>query len=194
MERMFDLYRALYTSVKDHPSFGGLATQETSTGYTQTEPVDWHELYRDATFLQQQYAAQVFFEFPVYWFQNFLGNPTPGDQYLNTIWGWLQPYRPVLCGPDILPNSWSLTTRVYPRFQLYPTGLHSNSIQNDSYEADNGAGGYMTMTQVWNWGVQNLNIISCLWNQRNWDSVAGYQWEPEGAAVVNNVANAAPWQ
>lgn len=144
-------------------------------------------------------ASDSFSAHRVFWYQNFFPNPSTEQTYLQGIADTMRDYNGgnsgvVLGGPDILPDSNGLESRVYPRYREPPVGSWGElplfcSNQFDSYEALHdtstpdarlpsdtwSAGDYWTMDQLFRWARDSLHINYCMWEaepRQNFQTIA----------------------
>jgi len=190
INRWVDLAKAVYDAYKDHPNFGGIATQESSLSFTSTPGDYTQQKFHDAMLKQCQTRAVYGGDKDLKWYQNFLaGNTTIGDALLDDLATEILPYRVSMGGPDILRGNSALETRVYPRYAITPTKRSQFcSMQFDSYST------IYTMSQQMDYAYQLNNGVDVLdtvmWT---WDTSAGpYAWNPDGQAVVDNATYAGP--
>lgn len=122
------LTAAIGKALNSQDAFEGVATVETSlsldtalavkNGYTP-------ELYRDSYINILSTGAANMPQSQVFWFMNFLPG---GQQYIGDVATAVRDLGVIMCGPDNLPNSPSLTANVYP-FYAAQAGRMTMGIQ-----------------------------------------------------------------
>jgi hypothetical protein len=205
------LSAALGAAFDSSPYWYALAFQETAigmdgdqraaTGYTDT-------LYRDAIIANLEAASDAFPSSQIFWYTNYF--PTPAQDYrLQEVADSIKNYNNgdhgvVMGGPDILPDSSSLVSRVYPRFGDPPTGSNGeldlfNSMQFDSYAHTHTTastvsspdprmpgdtwtlGSLWTMDQLFRWARDDLNLNYVIWEN---DTAGTQTFIPHGRDVI----------
>ena len=162
-DRLGDCYDAIATAFIAEPNFGGIATAETSlgTGFSTAAP-DWtHRGYQTALWKQLQRMSKAVPNHAVLFYQNFAGDATPGDTYLAEIVGWMRAYHNIyLCCPNL--NSVSgVESRVYPRYNLYPSIIKQHAAVQGS-EYDLGSNGGITMQEIYD-KANGTSVYSAVW-------------------------------
>jgi uncharacterized protein (TIGR02217 family) len=210
-------FRALLTALgaafDSDPAWYAVAVQETAIGFSGAtlSATGYSDVaYRDSLINNLKAASDAFPTSRVFWYTNFF--PTPAQDYrLEEVADAIKTYNGGdhgidMGGPDILPDKHELNTRVYPRFGNPPDGSFGelklfNSMQFDSYAhihttntpdarmpSDSWtAGSYWTMSQLFRWARDHINIESCMWEHDM--GGAGYHFDPDAVAVIDTYSD-----
>jgi hypothetical protein len=124
VERYKALVAAIGRRFDAHPNFEGIAAQETALGLDSATLQKFGytaEKYRDSSIAMYGYALSAMPRSRLFWYQNYL----VGDQaYIGSIAAALGPKGLVMAGPDVLPDSKSLTEKSYVYFHQMRDKMH----------------------------------------------------------------------
>lgn len=145
-------------------SFEGLAFPESSTsmditvakahGYTP-------EAYRDAMINYLTTAAKNLPHSQVFWYMNFLAG---GQQYLAEIIDVVRRAGVSVGGPDILPNSTSLVTAVYPLYEQFKGRVNLfGQMSTPGYSQVHADGTLFTMQEMLDFAREVLYLDYIFW-------------------------------
>ncbi|MDR2877080.1 MAG: hypothetical protein LBV36_03445 [Chromatiales bacterium] len=190
--RMAALTSAMGARFDSHPSFEGVAFQETAMGFTpaiQQQSGYTPEKYRDAIITMLSNARKSFPTSQVFWYMNYL----EGKQaYLGQIASAVVPLGIVMGGPDVLPDSWQLNYHSYPFFKQFKGKMKMfNSIQYDSYKHQHATKGYATKywttAELFRFARDNLNVNYLFWTRKPVpDPRDSYDWTYALPVIRNN--------
>lgn len=163
------MHTAMAAAIGSHPALAGIGVQETSTGLSTDQKTTYSytpEAYRDALSANLLHIGAAFPAHKVFFYQNFLEDH---NSYLNDVITAVLGTNVVMGGPDILPDSYSLTNNVYPRYSTFRNRIEMFcAAQFDSYRHTIGGGEavppYWAMNDIFTWARDNLNISYCMWN------------------------------
>lgn len=183
VERMKLLLKAIGQRFDCHPSFEGIAIQESSLSLD-NQPLaanDYSpERYRDALIDILLSAAASMPRSQVFWYMNFL----PGKQaYIASIAEAIAPAGIAMGGPDVLPDNRPLKTRTYPFYARFKDKMKLfTSVQYDSYAHRRlgrfGVGKYWTMGELFEFARDELHVDYIFWNRKTWRKPAdSYDWK-----------------
>ncbi len=194
VERLAALMDAMAERFDDDPWFEGVSMQESAIGLSEVNSVKYGytpEKYRDALIRILINTKKSFRTSQVFWYMNFLA----GNQaYLSDIGKAIIPHKIIMGGPDILPDSKVLTSRVYPFYEEFKDELTLfSSIQYDSYRHLHANEGFetefWTPKEVFLWGKENLHIDYCFWNvPENSSRKGAYSWN-DAKPIILEYAN-----
>jgi hypothetical protein len=200
------LIQAIGDAFDGHPNFYGIAFLETAIGYDAAAQAATNYTaagYRDSMIAQLQAASDGCPTSRVFWYQNFM--PTSStDFHLDTVAEMISTYNGgsanngiLMGGPDILPDSTSINSRIIPRYleQFGEVDLFC-SMQNDSYRHVHtttspdprvpgltwAAGSTWTMPHMFVYARDYMKLTHIVWNFLVASS--GQEWEPDGRLVV----------
>ena len=204
MDRLGDCYDAIYDAFRAEPNFGGISSQETAGAITASPGFD-HTTYRDELMHLIKRASIAAKNHIFMFYQNYAGDPTPGDANLDLIAGWMRAYHNVyLCAPN-LNSKTSVMGRVYGRYNLYPSIIKQHcAVQGNDYSSSSNGGN--TLEQIYD--IANGTNISAtgtwlndamgqgttnLINGIPWTTATGeYDYDPDAVAIID--ANAGPFR
>jgi hypothetical protein len=179
VERYNALTAALGARFDSHPAFEGLSMQESAIGISDTN-LDAHgytpELYRDAMISELSAMREATPASQTFWYMNFL---IRNQSYIGDIAAAVAPLGVTMGGPDILPESYSLTERVYPFYDEFAGRMNLFcAAQYDSYEAvKSSTGQYYTMKEIFEFARDQLHVKYVFWNHKTWNAPTGsYNW------------------
>lgn len=201
--RWDSLITALSGAIGTHSALEGIAFQETALGLLNGERgVDIDDdpnndcncvagtydvnLYAYRLTQMLQHASAEFSQKRVFWYMNFVQGDYNNIK-IRQIAEELKdiPGKNVLMGgPDILPNRWSLTDRVYPIYDEFEGQLTLFcSAQWDSYEHPKTGNDpintpctnppYMTPWQIFFYAKDELHVNYVMWNYKTWSGCPG---------------------
>jgi hypothetical protein len=165
-----------------HPNFEGVALQETAPSLSDATLNAWAytpEKYRDMYINVLRHGATVMPRSRVFWHMNFL----PQNQdYLASIADAVAPYGVVMGGPDILPDSFTLS-KVYPLYDQFNERMPLFcSAQYDSYShlhRNPAATKYWTPVEIFAFGKHRLFIKYLMWTAKKVP-------DPDDAYTIND--------
>jgi hypothetical protein len=179
-------YKALTTAIgkrfDSHPSFEGIAQQESALGLDSSQLQQYGytaEKYRDALISSFTHALAAMPRSRVFWYQNyFVGN----QSYIGTIAAATGPKGLVMAGPDVLPDKASLVEKSYPFFTQYKDKMHLGiQVENICYFHEHKTAGYSTKywtpAELFRYARDKLHVDYMFWVRIPKDPVAGaYNW------------------
>lgn len=192
VERLAALTEAMGRHFDSHPSFEGVALQESAMGFSAAIERQHNytpEAYRDALIAILTNTRQHFPTSQVFWYMNFL----EGRQaYLADVIRAVIPHRIAMGGPDVLPENGPLNRLTYPLYDAFRGQLTMfNSIQYDSYRHRRtmpGAGTkYWTPYQLFVFARDRLHIDYLFWTRKpKADPPDSYDWMDALGVIRNN--------
>jgi hypothetical protein len=192
IERMRSLTAAIGREFDRHPNFEGLAFQESAPSLSPgvLESSDYTaEKYAKALITILTDAARNLPNSRIFWYMNFL----PGKQSLIAdIAAAIAPYGVVMGGPDVLPDSPPLTSRVYPYYRRFQGKLPLFAgIQFSSYAHEHGDRSrptrYWTMDELFDFAVEELHANYIFWTRKpRPDPADSYDWTDALPVIETN--------
>jgi len=179
VDRLEALMQALGARFDAHPGLEAVGIQETALGVSPQQRADHGytpEAYRDG---QIQLLTTMKVALPssqVFWYMNFFAEH---QSYIGDIAAAVAPLGVSMGGPDILPESPSLLTHVYPLYEQFAGSMQLFcSAQYDSYEhVKSSTGDFYTPAEIFEYGRDTLQVSYVLWNHKTWSTPAGsYNW------------------
>lgn len=163
------MHTAMAAAIGSHPALAGIGVQETSTGLSAGQKTTFSytpEAYRDALSANLLHIGAAFPSHKVFFYQNIL---TDHNSYLNDVITAVLGTNVVMGGPDILPDSSSLVSNVYPRYGTFQNQLQMFcAAQFDSYRHTIGGGEgnppYWAMDDIFLFARDSLHVSYCMWN------------------------------
>jgi hypothetical protein len=183
------LMKALGTAFDKHPGLEAIALQESAPGFTDAQYTQTNytpELYRDSLIELLTTMKRSLPTSQVFWYMNFLPK---GQSYIASVANAVAPLGVSMGGPDILPESASLVSKVYPFYDQFQGKMTLFcSAQFDSYEhVKSSTGKYYTPQEIFAFARDDLHVSYVLWNHKTWDSPAGsYNWLDALPVIAKN--------
>ena len=190
LTRFNSLFTKMGAQFDSHPALEGVTYQETSSqlsASTVTVPPYDPVLYKETIIRTLTNQATAFPKSNVFWMMNFIGSgyhngvfmKNPESQALiRDIANATMPLGVIMGGPDILPESTSLTTRVYPFYNEFSAkGMKLfGSVQNDSYREQHATSTgsvvyptkFWTPLEIFQYGRDELHTSYIFWNNKTW--------------------------
>ncbi len=190
--RMKALVTALGQRFDSHPSFEGMATQETAPGFAGTilDATGYTpEKYRDALIDILKTAANNMPNSRVFWFMNFF----PRRQgYIADVATALIPHGVVMGGPDIMPDDEALVRHTYPFYYDFADKMplfgqvepicYAHPHADTSYPTK-----YWTMGELFRFGRDRLKVKYIFWVRLpKSDYFNSYNWNDALPVIANN--------
>ena len=120
----------------------------------------------------------------------------PGrQQYLEDVVDRIAGRNIIVGGPDVLPDSSALRSRVYPVLRHAATmGDTFNSMQYDSYSHKRaGSEELWTLQELFEYARDDLQVEYLFWNRKIWMKPAGsYRFHDATRVISNNKDFSAP--
>ena len=180
-----------------HPNFEGIAIQETALGapWTPKSLEDYGytpEIYRDALMQMLTNASKSFKKSSVFWYINFL--PVKKQHYLRDVALTVAPLGALrVGGPDVLPDGFALTSRVYPLYDDLVGKLPLFcAIQNDSYshvhkDKEHYKTRYWTLQELVDFSKNRLHVNYLFWNHKKKSAhTDSYNFDDAIPVIANN--------
>jgi hypothetical protein len=190
VERLNALTAALAATFDCHPSFEGIALQESALSLDDDALDDNNysaEGYAKALTTILSEAAKSMPRSRVFWYMNFL----PRNQRLIAdVAASVAPLGVAMGGPDVLPDNEPLARRTYPFYNQFRDRMTLfNSMQFDSYAHTHAtgpaAGQFWTMEELFEFARDQLQVDYLFWNRKTWRRPAGsYNWSDARAVIA----------
>ena len=190
-EAMQALLAAVGEAFDCEPHFEGIAIQESAPGLDKSvlKKYDYSpEKYRDALIALLVSAADSMPNSKIFWYMNFL----PGNQaYLEDVAVAVAAKGVAMGGPDVLPDTDSLKSRVYPLYDRFAEKMTLfGSMQFDSYahpHASPAGTRYWTMQEMFEFARDELHVTYLFWNLKTWRKPKdSYDWSDAAPVIGAN--------
>lgn len=162
------MVQAMGRQFDSHPNFEGLATQETSLGFTSAQLKTWAytpEKYRDGYIKELSAAAAAMPTSRVFWMMNFFyGN----QNYIGQIANAVASKGVVMGGPDVWPDNKALASRTYPFYtQMQGKMPLFGQVEDLCYHELHMTGGYRTkywtMPELFTYARTKMHVNYMFW-------------------------------
>lgn len=162
------LAQAMGRQFDSHPNFEGLATQETSLGFTSTQLKQFAftpEKYRDGYIKELTAAANAMPTSRIFWMMNFFyGN----QAYIGQIANAVASKGVAMGGPDVWPDNKALASRTYPYYtQMRGKMPLFGQVEGLCYHEPHMTSGYRTkfwtMTELFNYARTKMHVNYMWW-------------------------------
>lgn len=197
IERQIKLCRQLAKQFDAHPSFEGLAYQESapSINYERLDSIGYTpELLRDGLTELLIGSAKAFPRARIFWYMNFIPRK---NEYIDEVAEKVAPYHVAMGGPDILPyrNSAKRLRGIYTRFKDKMTlfcSAQSDSYRHHKLDDNNNKkrrfhrgevpiheDGYVPMEEIFFYGRDEYHLHYIFWTYKTYQIDKPYPGDPK---------------
>lgn len=191
-QRFTRLLAALGDRFDCDPNFEGIALQESAPSLDPTTLLQTNytpEKYRDVLQRTLESASASFPTSRIFWYMNYLPG---GQQYIADIARASVGSGVVMGGPDVLPESATLSRRVYPLYQEFKGRLKLfGAMQFDSFRHRRSGGpasdgsSYWSMDDMYAFARDKLHVDYLFWDYRpGGDPKGGRSWNDASKVIA----------
>jgi hypothetical protein len=162
------MVQAMGKQFDSNPHFEGLATQETSLGFSSAQLNQFAftpEKYRDGYIKELTAAAAAMPTSRIFWMMNFFyGN----QSYIGQVASAVASKGVAMGGPDVWPDNKALASRTYPFYtQMFGKMPLFGQVEGLCYDEPHMTSGfktkYWTMTELFNYARTKMHVNYMFW-------------------------------